>query len=158
MTAQEAQERAKEVAARLGLGPEETGTLVSGAAKLAALDVGGLDQASIEHHARAQRMPRTPLVAARQLLITLLREEEVVAGLPEAAREDYTSRLRGIGYVGSDFGPSTAEPDPAKAAERAAVAHKAAQIAELRKNPALLDPKHKDHAATVAQLAKLHEE
>ncbi len=165
-----AQDRAREIAKAAGLGPEDTGSLVARAAKLGALDPDGLEQAAREHHAAAQRAPRSPLVGAQALLIRILREDAVVAGLPDdAAREDYAAKLHGFGPVAGTSGglagwapeppPRAAvEPDPGQKAAADAGAARAAAVAELRKSPALRDPAHKDHLSAVAQLAKLHEE
>ncbi len=169
MTAEQAQARAREVATLTRLGPEEAATLMGRAARWAGLGADALDAEIAAHHAASQRAPRTPLLGATALLATAMREEAVVAGLDPAAREGYEAKLHGFGPVAGTSGGLSAwapEPPPRAAVEpdaeqkRAADAGaaRAAAVAELRKNPALLDVKHKDHAAVVQQLAKLHGE
>lgn len=165
MRAEQARERALEIAKYLDLNLEHTAELVSEAERLCTRAVSALDAKVLEHVQSARQAQNSPLHGAMQLLLTTLREEAVVEMLPEDKREEYVAQMHGIGYLGQVGVGLQPEIDPIEAAaeaERAAAEQhriaRAQQAAELRKNPALMDPKHKDHDAAVAALVKFHEE
>lgn len=147
-----------------GLGPEETGALVSLAARWAALDASALGQEARTALADAQWAPQMPLLGARQLLVPLMREEAVIESLPDdQARDDYIAKNL-HGYEQPDSGRTIeqviAEYERGKAAAGAAAqpSGTAAKIAELYKHPAMMDAKHPEHDAAVQQLLELHSE
>ncbi len=170
ISVEEAKKRAKEAAELAGCGPEETAALVAQAARWAGLDAMGLDAEIKASHLAAQNEPRTPILGARQLLATYMRETAVMEGIedPEAAAAYERRNLRGFaldGAVGYGSGPSGAmfqpqnlkiahvpEPTDAERAAATSAETKAAQIAELRKHPAMYDERHPEHDAVVQQL------
>ncbi len=165
MTGDDARKRAREVASHARLGPEETATLLGLASRWTDLDIDALDHARRESLAAAEGAPDTPLRGAKQLLLTILREETIVAALDsDDAREAYVTGMHG--YARPEPTPeemAAVEAERKKELEKAAAAEaqrtaRLAPLEALRKHPAMYDERHPEHDAVVQQLKKFFEE